>query len=92
MKLDEATILANADYLYNVACNKDDLKLREFCERTYGGSYAHMYPEKFDRTIGPRSTKAAISAIVRGINEMLEKGTEVEQNKLANSLLDEMMA
>lgn len=103
MKLNEDLVLANADYLYNDACNEDDARKAAFLDMTRGPgldtfgnptdySYHKMYPARFDRVIGPRSTRAAIKAIVRGINEMLESATEAEKTKLANHLLDEMMA
>lgn len=51
--LNEEKVLAEADRLYNVFCNKTEQFGRQ----------------RFDRTIGPRSTRAAILAIVRAIND-----------------------
>lgn len=77
MKLNEDKILANADYLYSEACNQEyrahhDIALRLYGPHAFGDP---VYKDK-EYTIGPRSTRAAIKAIVRGINEMLENDVE----------------
>lgn len=72
--LDETAVWNSANLLYNDACNKDDFERAEACNRIYGPNcenYHTRFPPKFDRKIEPRSTKAAMVAVVRAINEAL---------------------
>ena len=73
-QLDEKVVLDNANYLYNVLCNEEEQEHVHRMNTIYGPN-GHMRKavDRFDRTIGPRSTKAAIRAIVRAINEAAEE-------------------
>lgn len=70
--LNEKVVLDNANYMYNEICNKENFDTAERFNNIYGaqaGDHHKMYPPKFDRVIKPGSTRAAIIAIVRAINE-----------------------
>jgi hypothetical protein len=81
--LDEKVVLDNATYLYNEMCNEKDAAVADSMNKLYAGvpdehgivsnfDYHTLYAPRWDREIGPRSTKAAIKAIVRAINEVLD--------------------
>lgn len=75
MWLDEDAVLSNADYLYNLACNREERERAELIDKQFGqGPHLTLiHQDRYDRTIGPRSTKAAIRAIVMAINEASEE-------------------
>lgn len=90
MRLNEEAVWSMANEVYNTLVNKYEAERAERIAKLYGTA-GGVSSVRFDRVIGPRSTKAVCFALVRSINKMLEQATEAEKTKLANALLDEMM-
>lgn len=69
--MDEAKIISEANRIYNVICNNEDLATAELRDKQYNHScldyscVEHFVP-RADRTI-PRSTSAAIQAIMKAL-------------------------